>query len=306
MKQIRLASHASVYEAWQCEELTYELTTPAGGTHRVRMLGSGRMTLVDHARDDVRRQLHYAELGGEPCPCVALLAAWRGWDDRDPPADLPEEVLVVRRDLQVCAAENRLWRRFEAARHRPGKVTIDDKAVRVREFRHFAKGLGFIGRPAADVVFRLLRWGLDVRLDAAVPTHAQNTALTVRQVGNMWAGHSFSLSAKGTIVYEDEHGQHWAEAEPGKFPGKAVAARLAWNAVNQDAHQRLTANRRSALKRVDEAAVPGLEVSYTSRRLTLQLTPGGSGLGVETATALVRKLARLVGALSRRKHGESE
>lgn len=47
--------------------------------HRVGYSGKGRLVLLDHDKAERRRHLIVHALGGEPCPCISVLVAWRNY-----------------------------------------------------------------------------------------------------------------------------------------------------------------------------------------------------------------------------------
>lgn len=304
---MRLLQPTKAEDFWLHEEILYELDVPSGPPHRLRVRASGQLVLENHDRAEVRRQLHYAEIGGEPCPCVAVLVWWQKWQPGNPGpnSDIPETVRIARRDLHLCATQNRTLRKFDAARHHHGRVLLDTRLVKVRDFRHFSEAHGILGRAFAAVVFRLLRRGFEVRCDQAGMPGQRELVLTLDTVNGLSLHHRFRLSSGDRIVYEDSHENVWAESLLHQFPAQAIASRVAWNVLSQAASGIVLGHKQKARERICDLAGPDLAVSYSDRRLTLQITPGNEAPGPETAAALVRKVNKLAQFLARRSHGDT-
>src|SRR5262245_5099025 len=49
----------------------------AGRWHQVLLTRAGRLRLRDHPAVELRRLLAAEQLGARPCPCLAVLRAWR-------------------------------------------------------------------------------------------------------------------------------------------------------------------------------------------------------------------------------------
>jgi hypothetical protein len=78
----------------------------SGEYHEVWLLPGGALAPPDHTTDHVCRHRALMELGGEPCGCVAVLAAWK-----DEAAEQPE----------VWPLPRRLARALREARRRGDK-----------------------------------------------------------------------------------------------------------------------------------------------------------------------------------------
>jgi hypothetical protein len=84
-----------------------------GQRHRVLLTGAGRLSLPDHPKEEVRRHLDYQEVGGGPCPCVAVLIAWRRFvrsGEEEAGAALPKALREAARERHGLATARWLVR----------------------------------------------------------------------------------------------------------------------------------------------------------------------------------------------------
>src|SRR6516165_3826607 len=116
-------------DAWLLQEQTFYFNTD-GGTHRLVVRADGKVALPDHTALERRRLEDYAELGGEPCPCVAALRRWRAREveHRD---YFPEEedLYLLRREMAYAAGPRRAWRRFRSRPRPPGLLTVGGRRL---------------------------------------------------------------------------------------------------------------------------------------------------------------------------------
>jgi hypothetical protein len=114
-----------------------------GRRHRIVLTRAGRLTLPDHPKTEVRRHLDYHAEGGDPCPCVAALIAWRRFTrhgDDEAYEALPEALHEAARECRALARDRHLARFAEPR---------DDLLG-----RPFHERPGFLARVLSDLVGR--------------------------------------------------------------------------------------------------------------------------------------------------------
>jgi hypothetical protein len=81
--------------------------------HRIVLTRSGRLSLRDHTKEAVRRYFDYQQVGGELCPCVAVLSAWRRFvrdNEEEAGEGLPEALRQAGRGRHGIGFSRRLSR----------------------------------------------------------------------------------------------------------------------------------------------------------------------------------------------------
>jgi hypothetical protein len=134
-----------------------------GKLHRLVLTRTGRLSLPDHCKAEVRRQLDFARSDAAACRCALVLLGWRWFTKGGARAVgeyLPE---ALRRPA---------WARHRVARARRAAVPCDPKYLNDLAIGPFHERPGFLTRVIGDLARRLWGKGVNCRVSEGGPGQA--------------------------------------------------------------------------------------------------------------------------------------